>query len=338
MISIKKIKENAAVKKRAKDTEYLYASTYLRAVEEKGVCRELLTRMLEAEDADLASGALFEVYRKSGITENELCDEIVNDAYDTVDDAVSVPDMFTFMRYPYDANNIKTAIKCRAKGISTDGLMFACGTVSAFDCEAAAMSGDYGKFPAPLAKAAKSAADTYAKTGDPQSIDLPIDKACLEALIDGANGTGSKFIRDAITVKVDVLNVLTALRIAKTSGETAKGTLERALAKGGKVPTNALTEAVLSGGSVIDTAIEYRPELAGVLDSGKSLGETERALDNVYLSSVYAAKSVPFGCEIPFAYLVAAEYNAKNARIILAGKRAGLSAEAIGERMRLFYV
>ncbi len=337
MISIKEIKNKAAAKKRAKDTEYLYASTYIRAIEEKGVCRELLSRMLDAESADVAASALLEVYRKSGGNENELCDEIVNDAYATVDDVVSVDGMCTFMRYPYDANNIKSAIKCRAKGISAEGLMFGCGTLPTDAYVDMAASGDYSRLPARLASAAKAAADTFAKTGDPQSVDLPVDKACLEALLDGADGTGSKFISDAIALKVDATNILTAMRVSRLAGETAKGTLEASLAEGGKVPVKALIDAVLGEISVADAAAEHRPELSSALESD-SLGRTERALDNAYLSAVYAAKKVPFGCEIPFAYLVAAEYNAKNARIILAGKRAGLSAEAIGERMRLFYV
>lgn len=338
MISINNIRKSAAAKKRARDTEYLYASAYLRSVEEKGVCRELLVRMLDADGAGSASSMLFEVYRKNGVSENALCDEIVNDAYKTVDEVVSVDGMFTFMRYPYDANNIKTAIKCAAKGIGTDGLMFACGTLPESEYAAMAASGDYGKLPRRIAEAAKYAAETYAKTGDPQSIDLPVDKACLEAMLDGANETGSKFIRDAITLKVDASNILTALRVTRMNGWTAVGTLERALADGGRVPVKALVGAASEGGSVVSVAAEYRPGLASVLDSQKTLGELERALDNAYLSAVYEAKKVPFGCEIPFAYLVAAEYNSKNARIILAGKRAGLSAEAIGERMRLFYV
>lgn len=334
----KDVKNSVSAKKRAKDTEYLYASAYLRTIEDKGVCRELLSRMLEAEDAAAASAMLFETYRKNAVSENALCDEMVNDAYKTVDEAVNVEGMFTFMRYPYDANNVKAAIKCAAKGISADGFMFACGTLPEDEYVAMASSGDYSALPGRLADAARTAAETYAKTGDPQSIDLPVDKACLEAMLEGAKGTGSKFIRDAITLKVDASNVLTALRVAKLNGQTAAGTLERALANGGTVPVSALVAAVADGESVVDVAVKARPELASVLDSEKSLGELERALDNAYLSAVYAARKVLFGCEIPFAYLVSAEYNSKNARIILAGKRAGLSAEAIGERMRLFYV
>lgn len=338
MISINNIKKNAAAKKRAKDTEYLYASAYLRSIEEKGVCKELLSRMLEASDADSASAMLFEAYRKNSVSENELCDEIVNDAYKTVDEVVSVEGMFTFMRYPYDANNIKTAIKCAAKKISAEGLMFACGTLAKSDYSEAVASGDYSKLPSCLAEAAKVASDEFAKTGDPQSIDLPIDKACLEAMLEEAKFTGSKFIFDAVSLKLDIANILTAIRVSELNDQTAVGTLERALADGGLVPVKALTDAVANGKSVIKVALSYRSELEDVLDESKSLGELERALDNAYLEAVYAAKKVSFGCEVPFAYLVSAEYNSKNTRIILAGKRAGLSGEAIEERMRLFYV
>ncbi len=338
MISINNIKKSAAAKKRSKDTEYLYASAYLRSIEEKGVCRDLLSRMLDAPDGTTASAMLFEVYRKNSVTENELCDEIVNSAFETVDEVVSVEDMFTFMRYPYDANNIKTAIKCAAKKMPTDGLMFACGTLPEKEYVLAVESGDYSKLPAHISDAAKVAAESFTKTGDPQSIDLPIDKACLESMLEKAMETGSRFISDAVCLKVDSANILTALRISRLNDQTAAATAERALAVGGKIPVNLLTEAVENGESVENVAVKFRPELSTVLDSSKSLGEMERALDNAYLEAVYAAKKVSFGCEIPFAYLVSAEYNSKNARIILAGKRAGLPAEAIGERMRLFYV
>lgn len=338
MISINNIKKNAAAKKRSKDTEYLYASAYLRSIEEKGVCRELLSRMLDAPDAASASAMLIEAYRKNSVTENQLCDEIVNSAFDTVDEVVSVENMFTFMRYPYDANNIKTAIKCASKGMQTDALMFACGTLPENEYQHLVASNDYSKLPTMLSDAAKAASDAFTKTGDPQSIDLPIDKACLEAMLEKAKETGSRFISDAVILKVDSANIMTALRISRLNDQTAAATAERALAVGGKIPVSALVEAVANGESVVDTAIKFRPELSTALDASRTLGETERALDNAYLEAVYAAKKVPFGCEIPFAYLVSAEYNSKNARIILAGKRAGLPAEAIGERMRLFYV
>ncbi len=339
MISIKNIKTSIGKKKRAKDTEYLYATAYIRSVEEKGLCRELLTRMLDAPGVEEALGLLKDVY--PGIPDEIICDEIVNEAYRTVDDIVSVPHMFTFMRYPYDANNVKTAIKCAAKGTSSEGFMFGCGTLSEEKYAEMAEKGDYSALPEALAEAAKNAADAFVKTGDPQSIDLPVDRACLEAMLDEADKTGSTFIRDTARVRIDIANLMTSLRVVRMGSKTAEGILSLALAEGGSIPKEKLMAAAAEEDPVAaigTAAAEYSAVLADVIAADKKLGDLERELENRYLSAVYAAKSASFGCEVPYAYLVAAEYNSKNARIILAGKRAGLSPDAIRERMRLYYV
>lgn len=339
MISLKSIKSSVDKKRRSKDTEYLYATAYLRSIEEKGLGRELLLRMLDAATAEEAFSQLTDVY---GDGDDELiCDKIVNEAYRTVDDVVGVPDMFTFMRYPYDANNIKTAIKCAAVGMKTDGLMFGCGTLPTDEYAAIVESKEYGKLPEALAEAAKNAADAYAKTGDPQSIDLPIDRACLSAMAEKADATGSAFIKNAISLRVDIANIMSAIRVCRMGDKTIGGVLETALADGGAVPKKLLIDASAKDDAteaICAVVAEYRPELSESITPEQKLGELERALENCYLDTVYAARKLSFGCEVPFAYLVASEYNSKNARIILAGKRAGLSPDAIRERMRMFYV
>ncbi len=339
MISLKSIKTSVEKKRRSKDTEYLYATAYLRSIEEKGLGRELLLRMLEAANAEEALSQLSDVY--GGDSDEIICDEIINEAYRTVDDVVGVPDMFTFMRYPYDANNIKTAIKCAALRMKTDGLMFGCGTLPENEYSSIVESKDFGKLPEALAEAAKNAADAYAKTGDPQSIDLPIDRACLSAMAEKADATGSAFIKNAIALRVDIANIMSAIRVCRMGDKTVGGVLESALADGGAIPKKRLIEATAeddAAEAIFAAVAEYRPELTETVAAEGKLSELERALENRYLDTVYAARKLSFGCEIPFAYLVASEYNSKNARIILAGKRAGLSPDAIRERMRMFYV
>lgn len=339
MISIANIKTSLFKKSRSKDTEYLYATAYIRSVEEKGLCRDLLARMLDAPSADDALTLLKEAYH--GVADEIICDEIVNEAYRTVDDIVSVPDMFAFMRYPYDANNIKTAIKCGVKGTPVEGLMFGCGTLSESAYGMMAETGNFSELPSAIADAAKNAADAFVKTGDPQSIDLPIDRACLEAMMDEADRTGSAFIKATIRIRIDIANVMTALRVARMGSKTADGILATARAEGGSIPKAKLISAATEDAPVeaigAVTSV-FSAELADVISPDKKLGDLERELENRYLAAVYAAKSVSFGCEVPYAYLVAAEYNSKNARIILAGKRAGLPPDSIRERMRLYYV
>lgn len=340
---MKKINKNdilnsISARRRSKDTEFLYASAYIRSVEEKGLCKELLNRMLEAQSVSEAESMLHDAYPKGSA--DTVCDEIVNEAYDTVDELVSDAEMFSFMRYPYDANNVKSAIKCAAKGISAEGMLFGCGTFHADDYVKMAESNDFSALPEKLGKAASNAAELYKKTGDPQTIDLPIDKACLSLMAEAAARTGSRFISEAVKCKIDISNILSAKRVIRMGGETVKGTLERTLSCGGNIPCEKIVEASVSENaeSELEKVIsEIAPRLAEPL-SLERLGDVERELENRYLETVYAAKNVPFGCEIPFAYLVSSEYNAKNARIILAGKRAGLEPEQIRERMRIYYV
>lgn len=338
MIGAEKIRSGIASLKRAKDTDFLYASAYIRSIEEKGLCRETLSRMLEAPTAKDAEAILRDVY--SDGDSDAICDEIVNAAYKTIGEVVSDKEMFSFMRYPYDANNIKTAIKCVAKGIPTDGLFFGCATLAADEYVKMAENGEFSALPKKLGDAAKEAFELFKKTGDPQSIDLPIDKACLSLMAEKASETGSRFILDSVMLKIDIANVLSTKRIVRMSGETVKGTLERTLSAGGNIAPEKLVSTAVSENpeESLNTLIEETvPTLSPALSSER-LGEIERGLENSYLEFVYSAKKVPFGIEVPFAYLVSSEYNAKNARIILAGKRAGLDADKIRERMRIYYV
>ena len=50
------------------------------------------------------------------------------------------------------------------------------------------------------------------------------------------------------------------------------------------------------------------------------------------------SRTVPFGIEVPMGYIAAREWELTNLRIILSGRQAGLSADAIRERLRDSYV
>ena len=338
MIGVGNIISGIASSRRAKDTEFLYASAYIRSIEEKGLCRETLSRMLDAPTVNDAAAILRDVYSEGD--SDAVCDEIVNEAYRTVNDIVSDKELFSFMRYPYDANNIKIAIKCAAKVTSADGFLFGCGTLTQNEYTAMVINSDFSPLPKKLADAAKEAAELYKKTGDPQSIDLSVDKVCLALMAEEAKKTGSGFVSDAVKYKIDISNILTAKRIVRMGGENVRGTLERALSDGGNISAEKLTEAASSenaDGAISDLVLKLAPIFSDAITKDR-LGDVERELENSYLQFVYTAKKVPFGIEVPFAYLVSSEYNAKNARIILAGKRAGLDVDKIRERMRIYYV
>ncbi len=349
--------ETKTVNKKYRDTDYLYASAYIKSVEDRGLSSALVTRMLDAADSTSAEAYLFEARSAlagaSGISDAEaLTDELVNDSFRTAAEALSDPSVFDFMRYQYDCNNIKTVLKCRARGISADGLLFSCGTVSPAELLRMASEGDYTALPRAFASAAKLAETSYGKTGDPQSIDLPLDLACLEAMTEAAAETGEALLTGAVRLRVDIANVMTALRVIRmgsshsvaaasasvedTTPERRAELLGRAISPLGSISKETIISASAEGEGALTEAVDGRLPLGleAALSLGGALSEIERAADDAYLDYVRGAKSAVFGVSVPFIYLTEREYNAKNARIILAGKRAGLSYDEIRSRVR----
>lgn len=61
--------------------------------------------------------------------------------------------------------------------------------------------GDFSSLPAHMAGSAAEAADVYARTGDPQQIDLILDRACFADMLDTAQG---EYSRDLVRCKIDL--------------------------------------------------------------------------------------------------------------------------------------
>ena len=61
-------------------------------------------------------------------------------------------------------------------------------------------------------------------------------------------------------------------------------------------------------------------------------------MDSFWMRRIQGVKFVPYGPEVLIAYLLAQEYEVRNLRICIAGKRERLSVEMIRERMRDSYV
>ncbi len=333
-----------ADKRHYREEDYLYASAYIRSVENRGLSDMLIKKMLDSPDADAAIACLFEArsaLEGAGAAADDadaLCDEFLNDSFRVISEVTSDPSVFDFMRYQYDCNNVKTALKCRAKGIGTEGLLFACGTVPPEKYAKMAENDDFSPLPELLAKAAKTASDTYKKTGDPQSIDLTLDLACLEAMTKSVKAVGDPLLTRAVMLRTDLSNIMAALRILRMQmADTAEAELlERVLCPFGSIPKELLKTAAAEGEEQLFSAVKdlVPQKLGDRLTVGVRLSELECAADNAYLAFVDTAKSTVFGVSVPFSYLTGREYNAKNARIIIAGKRAGLPYDEIAMRVR----
>ena len=212
--------------KKLQPTEYTYASARIRSLENRIVGRERMEILMESrsveevldrlaeygyvtaeEDATVTSGKVASATREAMLL------AALREAFDEVEQAVPDPDLFRYLRYPYDCNNIKAAIKCSIRGIPAKDLLFDFGTVSADRVETLLREGKYEDFPPAMAAAIPVAKDVFDRTADPRRIDTVLDKACYADMLAAAEGTGDETLLSWVKAKIDLTNILTTLRI-----------------------------------------------------------------------------------------------------------------------------
>ena len=329
--------------------DYLFISARIRAKENFLIGRADLLTMASAGSAE-------ELYRmlddKGVITENDVrngrdydtaLSKRLSDAFSSVLSDITEKKLFAVLTYPYDCHNLKTAIKYLHKGVSGKRIMIPLGSVAPEKTEAAVIKGEEAELPRNMAAAAKIASDEFCKTKDPSVIDLIVDYACFEDMAEAVSEYSAPFMREILALKADTVNVYTAVRIARRCSGKAFTPPEKTFVVGGKLPIDTFDG--LFDGSDADEVIgrladklavtEYSDMASELRKDGTDMG---KLCDDVYMSKVRQARQTLAGVEVAAGYLAASEYEVKNLRILIAGKRAGMDARSIIERLRESYV
>ena len=322
---------------------YLFACARVSALENRLIGREKLERLIAAPGIERCLDLLAEFgvevkyHPETGafLREDTLLERLRR-AYAEVQDGTENADFARIFRWQYDCNNIKAAIKCVKRGVDPAEMIFDFGNLEVQTILSCAEKNDFEKLEEPFASAAREASDTFAKTGNPQWVDLILDRACYAAML--ADAGKNDFARQIVGEKIDLTNLLTCLRLLRMkSGEAGRMMLRDALIEGGGLEKKFFESAYSEGEEPFWEMVSRTDysSFANGLGRAASLTEIERAADNFWIASVRQAKWLVFGEEVLLAYLATVEYEVRNLRIVLAGVEAGLSPKIIGERIRL---
>ena len=325
----------------ATETDYLFISARVRCLENDLLSADVLRRLTEAGD----SAAFFSVLEEYGypLMRNEIngkigAEESFDAAWQTALQTVAqdVPDgaVVDFFRYGADCNNLKSALKCAALGRDAAELLQD-GSVSAACATEAVEKEDFSAYPEQLAQGAAAALDAYRRTGDGRQIDLILDRACFAQMAQAAQG--EPFLQELLARRADTTNLLTALRLARREGATARRLFPEAALPGGVLPVAELAAAVEGGPEQVAEFIARSPyaALCALGDVATLPFQTlSRGAEDLCLSFAEEAKWVPFGAPVVACYLLAKETEVKNLRMILAGIRAGVPAAEMQGRLR----
>ena len=311
--------------------------------------RERIEVLLEAKSTDEVLGYLREygiepvIDAESGkFLREETLLSVLQQAYAAVEDMLPNDAALKLWRYPYDCNNIKAAIKGFVRRIDPRSMMFDFGTVEIERLLQMVQTGNYDGLPTAMCRAAQEATALYAKTKNPQTIDLLLDRACYADMLSTAMHSGSGSAVTLVRQKIDLTNLLITVRILRMkSGEVGKILLNDALLEGGEIATAQIKEWFAAGEESLWDRLYYSQysALASAVAAGDGgLTAVERCVDNYWMQEIRKIRFVPFGAEVAIAFLLAHEYEVRNLRIILGGKEVGLNTETIRERIRDSYV
>lgn len=334
-----------------RDTDYMYSSARVRALEVRLAAKENIERMLDAPSASDVIATLvdygFEIAREtddpsSAVLREETLTSLLASSYEEMRrmcDGMSVVD---FLRYPYDCNNFKSVIKCRARGIDPAPLLTNAASVSIKDTLDSFESGDFSILPPAMAAAVPMAEEAFSMSGNPQQVDFHLDRACFADMLANARQYGIPLAEKLVRTKIDLVNIMSCVRILRMKlGAMAEPLFEDTVIEGGYLDTGLLREAIGTDEAKFADMLKYNDEyymLAQYIGTGTSLAEIEKQMDDAWMRIAKTAKQTPFGAPVLIGYMMAIEYEVKNIRIILAGKDARLAPEVIRERLRENYV
>ena len=326
-----------------KNTAYLYLSAYLRAKENGLLSQERLDRMAAAPDfaeaakilaecgypeldgmSDAELEAVFAARREAVLSDMEkLCPE---------------PALVEAGRLRFDYHNAKVMVKAEAVGTGEE-LLSVSGRVSPEKLQEAYRQDDWRFVPGALAAAIREARSTLARTSNPQLTDMGLDKAYYAELMSMTADLSSDFYTRYVRLCIDFANLRSAVRCLR--GRMDEGVLREALIEGGNVPAAQIARrvygegvaAVFTGGTLAEAA-----ELGENAVEGGVLTPFERACENGLTRFLGEAKRVSIGMEAVVAYIAMLEGEIVAARMVLMGKRDGVSPDILRERLRDSYV
>ena len=330
--------------KHLKDTDYLFISTRLRALESKMLTRERRERMLEARTNEDAAKVLtecgYEGLEPLTAANLELSlkhsREEVFAELGELSPNVRLVDVF---RMKYDSHTAKALVKCAATGQDPARMLIDAGRVSPEKFRDAFQKGELGELPQALQKAIPQAQETLAATGDPQRSDFQLDRAYYGELTAVAQDSGSAFLQEYVRLLIDAANLKSAVRTIRMHKNLEF--LYDVLVEGGDIDCSQISAAVTTGAKlepVFTGPLQEAAALGDEISGGGSQTAFEKACDDAVGKLLQQSRMVPFGDGVLISYAAARENDITAARIILSGRLSGVPTPSIRERLREAYV
>lgn len=327
---------------KVREDDYIYLSSMVRTRENRRISYDALLRLADAKDQSemlkmLPEYSVEPIYSENGAFDaEETVNSYLAEEFRVITKSMPQPRILDFLRVSYDCHNLKTVIKCMARGIEDiDELLIDLGTVPASQVYDAVKKRELDIFPKNMANAFPKAESAFSESGDPKLIDSILDEACYADMLDTVGSYNKEYFRRLVEIRIDTTNILTAVRTMRLRDTT--GLFASMFIRGGSLERKFFEKAMPSGeGALISALAAKGYAIASSNDTELSLTVLAKNCEDMYMKYVDSAKGVTFGAEICVAYLIKASYALKMLRMIAASKQTGVLPAKIKESIGKF--
>ena len=328
---------------------YAYAVGRVRAMETRLLDRGKVDRMVEAKSADEALKVLSESEYAEYLADlssvhqfEKVLDAELRRIYLELRKIAPEKELIAVFAKKFDYHNLKVLIKANKLGEKRDELLVPdVGNIALTELIRAVGDDDYSNLPPRMRQAAEKLSEQFRLEADPQMVDLLLDRAMYEEILELVDDLKSPFLKGYFTNLLDLINIKTYLRVRRINRQ--KDFLEQALLPAGDVDMMKLVQLMEPLEVLVDRLAFTR--YAHVIEEGvqtyqktDTLTRYEKLADDFLIKYIKQAKYLTFGPEPIVGYLLAKENEIKMIRIIMVGKINQLPVEEIKERLRDVYV
>jgi len=331
-----------------KNTDYLFASAYIKSKEKYLLTKERIEKMLGSKTADDALRILYEMGYGSDSENISAADyetllfRELDKAYHTIISLTPEQKYFTVFLYQNDYHNVKTLLKAECLGVAADELLINANTIPLDQLTDMVRNRNYFNMREAMSQGIREVIADYGTSHDPQVIDVLLDKACYMDINTAVSKLKNDFIQGYFILKVDSINLKSFVRAKEMN--KPRDFFPKIYIDGGSVPEKVFISGydetleqfadrlVIYG---LQTLLLESIDITNVVSKFTSL---EKLCDNLLIDYVRGAKYISFGVQPLICYLIAKENELKTVRIIMTSKLAGISSELIRERMSNTYV
>lgn len=320
------------------ESDYIYGSTRVRAIENRAVGSERINRAAEQRSLSDALRILEEGGLRLSSGGDDALSALVCDAYRVLGEVAPDPTVFLPLRYIYDCHNIKSVIKASLRGENASDILIPVGTCDTSALISMGRERVFEGLPEHMNAAVPDAYERYYHSSDPREIDFTLDRACFDDMSDAAKASGCPFMLEYVNIRADMTNLLTAVRLLRINADATL--FGRVFVDGGRLgqdffkPTFAVEDKKEAEASLYASLSRTVYNRLG-LSPSDSLTRIERAVENTRLSFVLSRRAGElYGAATLCGYVQNREVEAQNIRIVIAGREADLPPEIIKERLR----